>query len=230
MGFGLHSVYNVVYQYQQGCRESNQKIDTELVSHHAALGACRGNGGIGNKRKIVTKESPSNDDCRHKRHADVGLGGNACSYRSKGDNGAYRGADRERDKARGEKYAGKQQVFRKEPEGKIDGSINGSHGFCRLGKGSGKDKYPNHQHDVGISGSRRVLQDAVVQRKPFGCGDGINRSYQERHGYGNFVKVVDDDGGYQVQAQKNDERHQCPSVRLVYNGSQFVIIHELQNL
>ena len=162
MRFCLHAIYDVIPQYQQGSGQGYQEVGTELIAHDTALCACSGNGGVGDKGKIISEECASYHNGCHKSHADIGLGRDAGSYGYQCHNGAYRGADGQRDKAGSQKDTCQKQVFGKQPKSEIHSSVYCSHGFGGLGKRSGKDEYPNHQHDVGIGSPHGVLQDTVI--------------------------------------------------------------------
>ena len=47
-----------------------------------------------------------------------------------------------------------------------------------------------------------VLQHSLVQAQSFGDADGIYRGNHECNSYGNFIKIIYNDRGYQIKTQK----------------------------
>ena len=84
----------------------------------------------------------------------------------------------------------------------IDGGIDCTHLLCALGKSSGKDEYPYHQEDILIGSSYRELIDTLVQFQAACNGDGITGRDEESHCDRYFIKVVDEDGSYQIEAKE----------------------------
>ena len=87
-------------------------------------------------------------------------------------------------------------------ECEVYSGIDGSHLLGTLRKGSCQNEYPHHQHDIFIGSSYRELIDALFQIQSPCDGDGIARRDEEGHRYRNFVEIVHQDGGDQIEAQE----------------------------
>jgi len=71
-----------------------------------------------------------------------------------------------------------------------------------MSKGSGKNEYPYHQEDIFIGGSYRELIDTLIQFQAACNGDGITGRDKESHCNRHFIKVVDENRSYQIEAEE----------------------------
>lgn len=84
----------------------------------------------------------------------------------------------------------------------IDGGIDCPHLLGALRKSSGKNEYPYHQEDVLIGSSYRELVDTLVQFQAACNGDGIAGRDEKGHSDRHLIKVVDEDGSHQIEAEE----------------------------
>lgn len=92
----------------------------------------------------------------------------------------------------------------------INGGVNGSHLFGTLCKSTGKDEYPDHKQDVLIGGTYRKLINPLIQFKPSSNSDSITGRNKESYGDRYFIKVINQNGSYQIKAEKYEQRAKCP--------------------
>ena len=75
-----------------GCRQGNPDVCTELVLHLATLSLRCHNGGVGDEAEVVAKVSAPNHDRHHHGCAGFGLFCHATCNGNEGCNGAYAGS------------------------------------------------------------------------------------------------------------------------------------------
>ena len=63
-----------------------------------------------------------------------------------------------------------------------------------------KNKYPYHQQDILVSGSYGKLVNTLIELQSFGDSDCIAGGDQKGHCNRHFIKVVDQDRCYQIEA------------------------------
>ncbi len=95
-------------------------------------------------------------------------------------------------------------------QGQIYGCINGAHLLGALGECSCKDEYPYHQHDVLVTGAHGKLIDALFQIQAARDGDGIAGRGEEGYRDGDFIEVVHQERGHQIEAKEHRQRAECP--------------------
>lgn len=88
----------------------------------------------------------------------------------------------------------------KQEKRKVDGRVNGPDIFGTLGECACQDENPDHQHDVLVGCADGILQHSLIQAQAFGDAYRIDRGYHESNRDGDFIEVVYNDGGHQIQA------------------------------
>lgn len=98
------------------------------------------------------------------------------------------------------KMPAQQQIVRQQKKRKVDGRVNGPDIFGTLGECACQDENPDHQHDVLVGCADGILQHSLIQAQAFGDAYRIDRGYHESNRDGDFIEVVYNDGGHQIQA------------------------------
>ena len=80
------------------------------------------------------------------------------------------------------------------------GRVNGPDIFGTLGECACQDENPDHQYDVLVGCADGILQHSLIQAQAFGDAYRIDRGYHESNRDGDFIEVVYNDGGHQIQA------------------------------
>ena len=153
MAWCVDTHHKVNNRCDEGGRQGDADVCSELVAHLYALCARGNDGGVGDEGKVVAKECATHG-CRNDERS-----GYACFCRKsgchgrEGYDGAYGGADAHTYEAGGDEYAGQQHAFGEQRQGEVHGSIDGAHGFGAAGKGTCHDEYPHHEEQIPMSGA-----------------------------------------------------------------------------
>ena len=209
----------VEHQADDGSRQGNPDVGTELVLHLAAERLRSHNRCVGDETQVVAKVRAANDNGHHHGRLRPCLLGHTACY---GDKGSYRSDARsrtERDETGCEEKASQHKAGRDSCEGQVDSRIDGSHLLCCGSKGSCQDEDPEHLHDARCSGSVGKVGETLAHALAPDDEQAVERcnkeSYRERHG----IEVVCCKTQEQIKQQKDKERTQSKHALFVRNFS-----------
>lgn len=206
IGGGYHALPqdDVYGEHDEGGGGSEVDVGLELVAHAHALCLRGHDGGVGDEGEVVAEEGAAHDDGHDEGERRAGLPGYAHGHGGEGYDGAYGGAYGEGDEAGGQEEAGQEHAVGQEAQGEVDGGVDGSHGTGRLGKSSGEDEDPYHEHEVLVARTAGEDGDALLETELGGDTHGIGRGGEEGDGQGHLVEVTGKDGAYEVDYHEDE--------------------------
>ena len=86
-----------------GRGQDDAEVDPKFIAHATALGACGGDGGVGDEREVVAEEGTTRDDGRDVLHGQAERLGESEGDGHEGNDGADARSDGEGDDAGGKK-------------------------------------------------------------------------------------------------------------------------------
>ena len=133
-----------------GRGQDDAEVDPKFIAHATALGACGGDGSVGDEREVVAKEGPARNDGRDVLHGKAERLGESEGDGHEGDNGADARSDGEGDDAGGEEEARQEQSGGQQAEDEVNRSVDGADALGGLGEGARQDEDPDHHQQIVV--------------------------------------------------------------------------------
>ena len=138
------------HQGEDGCRQDDEEVHAELVLHLTALGADRGDGGVGDHGEVVTEHGARGHRRDAQDHLEAGGFAHGDGEGGQGGDGAHRGAHGDGHEAGDQEQARHRELAGQVVQEQIDRAVGAAGGLDRAGKGACGQKDQAHGEDVLI--------------------------------------------------------------------------------